>query len=147
MIVIIYHVFFSNPTTSPSSSNGLSHSISYQGRELASSSNTIPNTSNGIDTIYYAKPTGVFAYNINTNRTTLYSSKVAKGLAYTTNLLILDTDGNLFIGTNTTPFSTGVLAVYDTTDGYAINNGTGFTYNGSITPANGNYNSIQYTVM
>ncbi len=140
---LIWYFGFSGATTT--------HSITYNSTLVYTSSATIPNTSDGSSTIYYAAPDGIYAYNINTKTTTLYSSFQAVGLAYYQgNLLAIDDNGNMYNLTvsPSTIIAVDVTALYSTTSGgYAFTMNGVTSYNGTTkTATNGSYGLITYTV-
>lgn len=143
MIVIIVVWFFGGSGSAPSQ-----HSIFYAGQPITFSATPIPNTSDGIQTIFYAMPTGIYTFDKKDKNTALYSDLQATGLAYSGGLLAIDADGNLynFAVSSTEPVEKGFTGLYSTDKGFAFNRGNGWEYRGSQVPANGNFGMVQYTV-
>jgi len=146
LVVVIILVVYWFHTTSVSTT----HSLAFNNQVIYASTKPIESTSDGVATIFYATPTGIYAFDTKTKETSLYSPLLAKGLAFSKNLLVLDTEGNFFnFGVSKVdPVSESVTMLYSTVTGFAINAGQGLSYNGGKSnDAKGNFGLVQYTVL
>lgn len=143
VIVAFFIYYFGFSTTNAT------HSLTYKGKNVYTSNATIANTSDGVESIYYATPTGIYVYDTSAGTTSLYSSLAATGLAYANGLLAVDANGNFynFAVSATAPVETGISNLYSTEGGFAFTQGGQVLYNGGKTPANGSYGTLQYKVL
>jgi hypothetical protein len=132
------------------------HSLVYKQDTLAKSESPIPNTSDGITSIFYGTIAGVMVYSVANGISELFSSIVVNGLAYfkdLNSLLALDTKGNLLNLGNLTnpvvdpkPINRNVTDLHSTDGGYSVTiNGKQMCI-GGVVDADGSYGLIQYTI-